>query len=999
MSYVADMVARAYWNVNGQNSTANLSMCNRKNGMKRENNSEERLGNKLTELRRRVEELEKAQAEHKRAEDALRESEQHYRLITENTSDLIAITTFGIKPVYTYASPSHRDFGYEPEELLGKSGFKFIHPDDKKRLRTLLGEYVRKKAKNLLAGKETDIVEKIEFRFRDKAGRWRYIASTVNIIKDKFLLLISRDITEKKRAEEALHEAHAALEDRVKERTAELSDANVALKREIAERRQAEEALRESEERYRKLSEHSSDAIYITAREGTISYCNKSFLDLFGYAREEAKGLKAQDAYVYPDDRSRFQREIEKKGSVRDFELRLQRKDGTEMDCLLTATVRKGDDGTILGYQGIIRDITERKRAEEALRESEEKYRTLFEDSRDAIYITTREGKFIDANQSTFDLLGYSREEIVALNARQLYVNPTNGGRFQKEIEQKGFVRDYEVKLRKKDGAEIDCLFNVSVRRATDGRTLAYHGIIRDITERKRAEEALRESERKYRTILENIEEGYFEVDLAGNLTFFNDAVCRIAGFPRDELTGMNNREYTTPETAKTMYEFFNKIYRTGRPAKLMDYEIIGKDGRTVVLEMSASLMTDGNGEPIGFRGVVRDVTDRKHAEEERRKLEAQLTQAQKLEALGTLAGGIAHDFNNLLTGIQGNASLMLYDIDPGHTHYEKLKSIESMVKSGVNLTRQLLGFSRRGKYEVKAADLNQLIKRSSAMFGRTKREISIHTHFQEGIWPVEVDQGQIEQVLLNLYVNAWQAMPGGGTLSLETENLSLDENYIKPHEVKPGRYVKVSVTDTGIGMDKATQERIFDPFFTTKGMGRGTGLGLASAYGIIKNHGGIINVYSEKGKGTTFHIYLPVSETKVIEEKMLPGQVLRGSETVLLVDDEDFIITVGSQMLKKLGYTVLTAVTGKDAVECYTSNRKKIDLVILDMIMPDMGGGETYDKMKELDPDLKALLSSGYSINGQAKDILQRGCNGFIPKPFDMKTLSSKIREVLDTG
>jgi CheY-like chemotaxis protein len=181
--------------------------------------------------------------------------------------------------------------------------------------------------------------------------------------------------------------------------------------------------------------------------------------------------------------------------------------------------------------------------------------------------------------------------------------------------------------------------------------------------------------------------------------------------------------------------------------------------------------------------------------------------------------------------------------------------------------------------------------------------------------------------------------------------------------------------------------------------MGRGTGLGLASAYGIIKNHGGIINVYSEKGKGTTFHIYLPVSETNVIEEKMLPGQVLRGSETILLVDDEDFIITVGSQMLKKLGYTVLTAVTGKDAVECYTSNREKIDLVILDMIMPDMGGGETYDRMKELDPDLKALLSSGYSVNGQAKDILQRGCNGFIPKPFDMKTLSNKIREVLDTG
>ncbi len=383
--------------------------------------------------------------------------------------------------------------------------------------------------------------------------------------------------------------------------------------------------------------------------------------------------------------------------------------------------------------------------------------------------------------------------------------------------------------------------------------------------------------------------------------------------------------------------------------------------------------------------------------EKEKEQFRAQVFRAQKMESLGVLAGGIAHDFNNLLMGIQGNASLMLLDVDRGHKFFEKLKNIEEYVQRGVQLTRQLLGMARGGKYEVKPHRINHIIRRTADMFGRTKREITLHERYQEDVFPVELDQGQIEQVLLNLYVNAWQAMPTGGDLYLETRNVVLDGNHVKPFSVEPGRYVKISVTDTGVGMDKAIQERIFDPFFTTKEMGRGTGLGLASAYGIIKNHGGFINVYSEKGHGATFNIYLPASEKEAVEEKKLEGDTLRGSETVLLVDDEEMIVEIAEALLERLGYRVLTARSGEEAIEIYDKNKERIDTVLLDMIMPDMSGGETHDRLKEINPEVKVLLSSGYSINGQAQEILNRGCDGFIQKPFKIEELSQKLREILE--
>jgi PAS domain S-box-containing protein len=517
------------------------------------------------------------------------------------------------------------------------------------------------------------------------------------------------------------------------------------------------------------------------------------------------------------------------------------------------------------------------------------------------------------------------------------------------------------------------------------------------VNKRKAADDALRESEEKYRTILESIEEGCFETDIHGNLTFFSNPFLKILGYSREELMGADTDKYTSPDTAAKMKRITERLRETGKPENVADYDIVRKDGNNLSLELSVSLLKDQEGLPVGYRGVLRDVSERKKSEKEKHKLESQLQQAQKMESIGTLAGGIAHDFNNILMGIQGNASLMLLKIESDHPNYEKIKNIEKYVQNGTELTKQLLGFARRGKYLIRATDLNEIIDKSSGLFARTKKEIRVHTELADNLWAAEVDRGQIEQVLLNLYVNAWQAMSQGGDLYLQTENVILDRSYVKPYKVEPGRYVKISVSDTGVGIDRETQERIFEPFFTTKEMGRGTGLGLASVYGIVKSHGGYINVYSEKERGTVFTIYLPASEKEIVREKdSVAAPIIRGSGTILLIDDEKMILDVGIELLDELGYEVISAMSGNEAIEVFKNDRDRIDLIIMDMIMPGMGGGETFDRLKEIDPDIKVLLSSGYSINGQATKILRRGCDGFIQKPFNMNQLAEKVQEIL---
>ena len=641
-------------------------------------------------------------------------------------------------------------------------------------------------------------------------------------------------------------------------------------------------------------------------------------------------------------------------------------------------------------------EITERKRATNGLAESEEKYRTLFEDSLEAMSLT-QDGKIVNVNaawlamhgfESKSDVMGMGITEVIYKEDRKILL----GRRERWPNDEKSL---YELRDIRKDGSLVDV--EIYSNEVSFGGKHAILATIRDIRERKLAEETMRENNEKYKAILENIAEGYYEVDLEGHFTLFNDALCNITGYSRDELMGMKSRDYINPEDVKKTYQAFNKVHTTGEPAKNMEWKNIRADGAKRDVEVSASLIKNVDGQPVGFRGIVRDVTERKLAEENKKRLEVQIQAAQRLESLGTLAGGIAHDFNNLLMGIQGRTSLMLINIHDAHHHFEHLKIVEDYVKNAADLTKQLLGLARGGKYEVKPVNLNKLVSRNSGMFGRTKKEITIHSKYHKDIWIVEADQRQIEQVLLNIYVNAWQAMPGGGELYLETTNVVIDEDSSISYQVDPGRYVKISIRDVGVGMDEATLKRIFDPFFTTKDMGRGTGLGLASAYGIIKNHGGFINVYSGKGHGTTFEIYLQATEKVETEEKEQGLGIQKGSETILLIDDEEMIIDVVNALLEGLGYTVFLANNGIEAIETYKKNWEKIDLVILDMIMPGMSGSDTFDSLKEINPDIKIVLASGYSINGHANEILNRGCVGFIQKPIKMVDLSQKLREILD--
>ena len=386
----------------------------------------------------------------------------------------------------------------------------------------------------------------------------------------------------------------------------------------------------------------------------------------------------------------------------------------------------------------------------------------------------------------------------------------------------------------------------------------------------------------------------------------------------------------------------------------------------------------------------VRDITDQ-------RRIEKQFLQAQKMEAIGTLAGGLAHDFNNLMTGIQGRASLLLEDLAPDHPHCRHVREIEQCVRSAADLTGQLLGLARGGRSVSKPTDMRRLVDKNLQLFGRTRKEIRIHVTHDPELWRVEVDRHQMGQVLLNLFVNAWQAMPDGGDLYLSTENARIEVDYRRPYRIAPGRYVKVTVTDTGVGMDEKTRQRIFEPFFTTKEGGRhGTGLGLASAHGIVKGHNGFINVYSVPGHGTTFNIYLPATDRRAQAEADEPAALWAGTGTILMVDDEAVILDVAQSMLEHLGYHVMTAATGREAIDRFRTEHAGIDLVILDMIMPDMGGGEVFDRLKAIDPGVRVLLSSGYGLNGQAGEILGRGCRGFIQKPFSLSRFSEKVKAII---
>ena len=638
-------------------------------------------------------------------------------------------------------------------------------------------------------------------------------------------------------------------------------------------------------------------------------------------------------------------------------------------------------------------EIGERREAERALRQSEQRFRALINQAADPIFVHDLAGRLMDVNQKACTALGYERARLMDMTFPEIDLLYTGESFTDTMTElQSHKHRTRQSSLLRKDGLPLPVEMRLGVIDLKDGKAILV--LARDITNRLRAEDALRDSHKTLLTVLDGIEAVIHVTDLeTQEILFYNRYMRDVYGDnlegkkcwqairgldrPCDDCRNDELLDDRGQPGGTIAYEAQNT--KTGRWFINYDRAIKWLDGRYVMLEMAT------------------DITEIKKMEEEHRQTQARLQRAHRLEAIGTLAGGVAHDFNNLLMGIQGTVGLMLDELAVDDPHGKKLIEIESYLNRAVELTNRLLGFAREGKYEIRPIDINKLVERTVDLFGRTKKELSIQTHCGRRLSVVEADEGQLEQVLLNLFVNAWQAMPGGGTLKVTTDLADLSADRVSVYDLSPGTYVKITVSDTGVGMDLETQQRIFDPFFTTKEVGTGTGLGLASAYGIITNHQGIIEVDSDPARGTTFTIYLPASRMLPLSKPVRPIERVTGSETLLLVDDEQMILRVGAKMLGRIGYTVLTAQTGKVALEIYRRKMDTIALVILDMVMPVMSGQELFEQLKRINPDVRTLLCSGYSIDGQAAEILGRGCNGFIQKPFSLDAISQKIRDILD--
>lgn len=783
--------------------------------------------------------------------------------------------------------------------------------------------------------------------------------------------------------------------------------------RNVTDQRTAQVAFQSSEEKFRIFSQGLSHAVHLIQEVDGVYryvYVNPAFTRNTGYSLEDLKDKTFFDI-IHPDFHpiviERAKARLRGEQAERSYELKVIKKDGQEMWSSFHASVieYKGRPAIL----GSAHDITEIKVAEEklrkaleALKESERMFVGIINSLPYATFVIDRAGVVIAWNRSIEIITGVKADEMLgkgnyeyaipfykkrqpiladmALDPEK--INPDLYAVIERRnnlISGNGYIEDL-------NGREFYFSATATTLHDLKGDVAGAIESMIDTTELRRAEKALQQSEEKFRALTEKSPDIIMMFDQELRHQYTNPAIQKYMRMTPESFIGKTHSELGFPrEMAVAAENAIRNVFRTKEQGRV---ELVNPTGQCFDWMLSPVFSRDGEVESVITS--ARDISDYKKTKEA-------LARAEKMEAIGTLAGGIAHDFNNLLQGIMGYASLMKLDNDPDSQNYLRAQLITDASLSAGDLTRQLLGFARGGRYNVEVLNLNDVITKSATMFGRTKKEIVIHYAFQPEVWTIEADRVQMEQVLLNLYVNAWQAMPGGGELFLQTSNLTVDEKAALAHHTDPGNYVKISVTDSGVGMDEKTASRIFEPFFTTKAMGRGTGLGLASAYGIIKGHGGFINVYSEKGHGTTFNIYLPASmkEVRILEEKKsaLPG----GKETILLVDDELHVLKVAEEMIKSLGYTVMKATGGKEAIEIYLEKKDRIDLVILDMIMPQMGGREVFLALKKINPVIKTILSSGYTLNGQAREIMDMGVSSFIQKPYAVEDMAVKIREVLD--
>jgi PAS domain S-box-containing protein len=629
-------------------------------------------------------------------------------------------------------------------------------------------------------------------------------------------------------------------------------------------------------------------------------------------------------------------------------------------------------------------DIVQRKRTEEALRESEKQYRNLVDYAPVGIYKTDLEGNILYVNDALIEIMGFaSFEEMKSSGALARYKNPNDRNVLIENLQKTGKVINFEVDLLTKSGTTK----NVMLTAALEENVIS--GMIMDVTERKQAV-----GERiRLATAVEQAAESVIIADRRGTIQYVNPAFEKLSGFTPEDIVGQN---FGILKSDRHDEAFYREMWQTISSGKAWAGRINNRmnDGTFCEFETIISPIRDSSGAIVNFVSVNRDVT-------QEIALEAQLLQAQKMEAVGTLAGGIAHDFNNLLQVIQGYTEVLLHGVNQNVPSYDPLKKIHRSAKRGADLTRQLLTLSRKVQSERKPLDLNHEVEQMKTLLERTiPKMIEIELYLSEIPAIVNADPVQVEQTLMNLAVNAMDAMSEGGRIIIETENVTLDEEFCRTHlGARPGEYVLLSISDNGHGMNEEILEHVFEPFYTTKEVGKGTGLGLAMVYGIVKNHEGYILCYSEPHTGTTFKIYLPAMEQDGSRKKVrnIESRIARGTEIILLVDDEEYIRELGEELLGDAGYTVLTASNGEGALRFYEKEKEQIDLVILDLVIPGMGGKKCYEEILKINPQAKILIVSGYSANGPGKEALEAGAKGFVGKPFDVEHMLETVRAILD--
>jgi PAS domain S-box-containing protein len=1039
-----------------------------------EHKTKEQLISELAVLRQRISELEASETERKRAEEALRESEAKYSTLVEQARDGIIILQ---DEVVRYCNNAAAEMiGYMQEELIGIHFLDTVPPDSR--------DIVTQRYQARLAGKEVPSV--YETKALCKAGTTKDVEASGVVIQYEGKpadMVFARDITERKQAEEALREREERLRSlfetmsegvvlissdgtivqanraaehiagikrsdieghsydspewellrpdgtrmppeewaapRTMKEKRPIKDMVMGVKRpdgsiswinvnttpiidnagemngivltfaDITEHKQAEEALRESEEKLRRMFESANDGITVIDLNGVITEANKRIAEILGFgSRQEVLGKSAFD-YTAPSDHKRAMMNMQKtleEDSVEGVEYTLLKSDGSKFPAELSASAFRDASGSPAGFITIIRDITERKRAEEALRESEVKYSTLVEQATDMVSII-QDGVFKFCNKAAEEITGYTHDEFVGRPFID-FVAPESRDlseqRHQTRMAGKEVPPVVEIKIPCKDGTLKDMELSAGLIQYK-GRP-ALMGIGRDITERKKAEEALRESEAKYSALIEQARDAVIILQ-DGVIKYCNKAAAEITGYTQETLLGMPFLDPIQSDSRDIVAQRYQARLAGKEVPNVYELQVLRQDGTLKDVEASG-VVIQYEGKPADMV-FIRDITERKRMEDE-------LAKMQKLESLGTLAGGIAHDFNNILTGILGNVSLAKSYIEPKGKVFDRLVEAEKASLRAKDLTQQLLTFARGGAPITKTASIARLIE-ESATFALRGSKVKCEFSLPVDLSPVEIDEGQISQVISNLVLNADEAMPEGGIIEIRAKNTVVSAKDVS--SLSEGKYVQIDINDHGVGIAKQHLQRIFDPYFTTKQ--KGSGLGLSTAYSIIKNHSGHIAVGSKLGVGTTFHIYLPVSEKPVpVEEQAVAETLVLDEGRILVMDDEEDIRELLGSVLGEVGYEVEFTREGAEAIEQYVEAKdsgQPFDAVILDLTVPGgVGGKEVIEKLLEIDPEVKAIVSSGYSTDPIMADFRKYGFRGVIAKPYKIGELKEIVRRVI---